>query len=536
MAKKKTQPRHGAGTPEGGQFAEKEVSDSLPKTVRKAVKLSKDATKARVALYNATSKNSPAETIQKLKQSYVSLNQAAKDARAEAKALGYSVKPGGKYEKPDGGLEGRASELEKSIKGRMESMLSGKLGKKEVDTLLEQQNKELDIYKEVQVAIAERDLSERRSQKGGSAYDSLAEAQDELNDKFQDVLNKDYDAHQKKTMDAQFAKIKARATLEVVRAEVVRDYAVDEQGILTPAGELAAGHYRSINIYPKDDKPVSKVVERDPSTPNSDIAIETKSGEKVVFKGIDNDNSSKTLGSTGNYDEFTEWLKGQPNNDLSDAIYEYKFENHWSMNSYLRWKDMGHTDHEIDDYMAQKTDKDSLPNIGYIQGVGKNPWHPQFLERIKKKIDDLITVSNHTPLAQNTVLNRGVGSKDDPLYKALSLLEPGDDLPTDAGFVSTSVTENGVTNAVTPIASIKILAPAGTKGAYLNADPDPRSSEKFTGEQEFLLSPHTRFRLLEKQVDAYGKITAIVGIIGQGKEVGDWTSPRALKVRSLWLL
>lgn len=244
--------------------------------------------------------------------------------------------------------------------------------------------------------------------------------------------------------------------------------------------------------------PVSTVVS---DVPGRDHVIQMADGTEVSFRNIRGDSNYNSDNMPGQ-EAVGEFVKNNP--DVAEAVSGYTGSLSTPVNSVLRWKALGISDAQI------LHDNDSLPKVAKF----KPSFVADGLKKLKEKINNIAKATGHTALQENTVVYRRLGDGD-PLENVIDKLEPGDDILYEGGFFSTTTNH---TEEVNSGLMLHVLLPAGSKGYFVNQATETTQggsvkhlSSQFASEEEFLLHPGSRFRLLKKD----GAGTAVIGLVGQ---------------------
>lgn len=240
-------------------------------------------------------------------------------------------------------------------------------------------------------------------------------------------------------------------------------------------------------------------------------------------------NQSQIAGQTMT-NAYSAWAKANPRGSVGYQTLDTIYQNtpYRAINGYLRNQGAGMSKPQLANYLhndPEVTLNGSIFRAGSVMhsamaGRGytakRSDYTPAGVDKWVKTIDS--TLSSH-PLQRDTVMWRGASThtasgSPNEYTKLIKSLKPGDTFK-DHAYTSVSVDKAWARDVYAtkhggPGVLVKVLAPSGTKGAYL-----PAKGGK-TAESEYLLGRGARFRLLDKTVDPRTGIThATIELIDQ---------------------
>lgn len=265
----------------------------------------------------------------------------------------------------------------------------------------------------------------------------------------------------------------------------------------------------------KEKPPLSEInLKEAKATINDDgtVTLRDNDGNERVFeKPTMNEHSTKFNGAKDEYRslrEFFEQKAGATKFRLgkhSVAVLDYKSEGRFqSINNTMRWRGMGLDESRIE--KALENGSQNMPVVGDGVEPGAMP-----LKEVDEAIGLLKEITRHTPLQNDTILIRGGYHRGSSALEALLKTEIGKMLPKEDAFMSTTAIENFFGGD----AELRVLAPAGTKAAYLNSD--PATGSEMSTEQEVLLHPGTRLKVVHREVQepewSYTPVTVVYAVV-----------------------
>ena len=323
--------------------------------------------------------------------------------------------------------------------------------------------------------------------------------------------DKKVNAKTKKGRELKKARTAEKKRIRAYKVKLRKEGKTNASIIAKPKKETPKKKETPVKQSPNKTKQVSKKqVEKTPKKPEAikkddkvtdikkvkvtkaQVVLTGKDGETKTYKAINNKDKDRTFGEPDQYKEYGQWVKNKP--DVREAIEDYQGAGYSVLNTYLRNKAAG--DNE------KTAMKKAMDN-----NTGSYDFSAKEIKSMQSKLNEAV---NHTKISDDTVLTRAM-SRNDPIIQAALAVDIGKSLPKESAFMSTTVNKQGVFGGST--VDVKILAPKGTKGMYVNADPN--SPNGLLHEQEYILAPGTQMRLISRKKKAGGKMEIVAEIIGQ---------------------